>query len=70
VPRAIGPGRALDLLLTGRRINASEALQMKLVNRVVSRTGLLREAEELARKIAGYDPAAMITLKKAVNQNR
>jgi len=68
VPRAIGPGRALDLLLTGRRIGAQEALEMKLVNRVVPRSNLLDEAEVLAEKIAGLDQRAVRKVKQAVSR--
>jgi len=68
VPRAIGPGAALDLLLTGRRIGAQEALEMKLVNRVVPRSNLPDEAEALAEKIAGFDQQAVQTIKQAVSR--
>jgi enoyl-CoA hydratase/carnithine racemase len=67
LPRTIGPGHALDLLLTGRRIGAREALEMKLVNRVVPRSNLLTEAEGLAEKIAGFDQHAMRAIKQAVS---
>jgi enoyl-CoA hydratase/carnithine racemase len=68
VPRAIGLGRALDLLLTGRRINAQEALQMKLINRVVPKERLLPEAESLAEKIAGWDQHAVRAIKRIVSR--
>jgi enoyl-CoA hydratase/carnithine racemase len=68
VPRAIGPGHALDLLLTGRRISSREALQMKLVNRVVPRPDLLPASGALAEKIAGYDQDAVRKLKQAVSR--
>lgn len=68
VPRAIGPGHALDLLLTGRRIGAQEALQMKLVNRVVRRSELLPAAVALAEKIAAFDQRAVRDIKKSVNR--
>ncbi|MGA2368867.1 MAG: enoyl-CoA hydratase/isomerase family protein [Dehalococcoidia bacterium] len=67
-PRAIGPGRALDLLLTGRRINAQEALQMKLINRIVPRERLFPEAESLAYKIAGWDQRTVQAIKQAVSR--
>ena len=41
LPRIIGRGRALEMLLSGRRVSAAEALRMKLVNRVVPRADLL-----------------------------
>jgi enoyl-CoA hydratase/carnithine racemase len=68
VPRAIGPGAALDLLLTGRRIGAQEALDMKLVNRVVVRSELPPAVEALAQKIAGFDQRAVRMVKQAVSR--
>jgi enoyl-CoA hydratase len=54
LPRLIGLSRALDLILTGRPVEAEEALQMGLVNRVVP-TGKAREsAIELARQLAAF----------------
>lgn len=54
LPRLIGLGRALDLILTGRGVGADEALAMGLVNRVVPK-GLARsEAESLALQIARF----------------
>ncbi len=68
VPRAIGPGHTLDMFLTGRRIKAPEALEMKLVNRVVPRADLLTEAEALADKIACLDQRAVRALKQAISR--
>jgi len=68
VPRTIGPGTALDLLLTGRRVGAQEALELKLVNRVVPRADLQGEAEKLAKKIAALDQRAVRKLKQAVSR--
>src|SRR5512138_2739627 len=47
LPRLVGKGRALALLLTGERIDATEALRIGLVNKVVFRDRLLEEAEGL-----------------------
>jgi enoyl-CoA hydratase/carnithine racemase len=52
LPRAVGRACALEMLLTGRRINAQEALQRKLVNRVVPADRLLETARGMAEKIA------------------
>ena len=68
VPRAIGPAHALDLLLTGRRIGAQEALEMKLVNRMVPRSDLLPAVDALANKIAGFDQQAVRMVKEAVSR--
>jgi len=59
LPRIIGLGRALDLILTGRGVSAEEALAMGLVNRVVAPGRGLAEAEELARTIATFPQQCM-----------
>ena len=57
LPQVVGLGRAMDMILTGRAVQASEALQMGLVNRVV-RPGTAREAaEQLAMQIAAFPQA-------------
>jgi enoyl-CoA hydratase len=59
LPRAIGLPRALDLLLTGREVDAEEAERIGLVNEVVEPGRHLERAHELARLIAGHPPDAM-----------
>jgi enoyl-CoA hydratase/carnithine racemase len=66
LPRAIGQAAALEILLSGRWIDAREALKVKLVNRLVPRAQLYAEAEKIARKIQSYDRAAVRALKQAV----
>jgi enoyl-CoA hydratase len=66
LPRIIGRGRALEVLLTGRWVSAEEALQYGLVNRLVPKEKLLEAAEEMAKKIASYDTAAVRNAKQAV----
>ena len=52
LPRIVGLGRALDMILTGRAVTADEACQMGLVNRVVPHGGARAAAEKLARELA------------------
>ena len=52
LPRIVGAGRAMDMILTGRAVGATEALQMGLVNRVVPSGESRRAAEELAADLA------------------
>lgn len=66
LPRTIGRTRALEIMLTGRRISAREALEIGLVNQVVPETELLSTAEHMARQIASFDPATIKIAKQAV----
>ncbi len=68
LPRTIGPAAALEILMSGRWITAEEACRLKLVNRVVSRAGLLPEAEKLAEKIRSHGPLAVSYAKQAVTR--
>jgi enoyl-CoA hydratase len=54
LPRMIGQGRALDLILTGRAVSGEEALQMGLVNRLVEPGKALETASELAHALATF----------------
>lgn len=65
--RLIGRGAALDLLLTGRRVTAGEALQLGLVHRVVPAATLLDEAKTLAAGLAAKAPVAMRYILDAVH---
>ncbi len=68
LPRAIGPGRALDMLLAGRWLSGEEAYEFGLVQRMVPRERLWSTAEEMAKKISSYDPVAVETTKHALLQ--
>jgi enoyl-CoA hydratase len=59
LPRLVGRGRALELLLTGEMIDAQEALRIGLVNRVVPKEKLREEAEALVRKMAANGPISL-----------
>ncbi len=66
LPRLVGRGRALELLLTGEQIDAETALRLGLVNRVVAPERLRAEAQELAEKLAAQAPRAVAAIKGAV----
>jgi enoyl-CoA hydratase/carnithine racemase len=68
LPRIMGMAGALDMLLTGRRLNGQEALQMGLVNRLLPRSELMKTVDEMAQRIASYDTAAVRNAKQAVKQ--
>jgi enoyl-CoA hydratase len=59
LPRIVGQGRAMDMLLTGRAVGADEAIAIGLATRKVARGTTRAEAETLARQIAGFPPVAM-----------
>lgn len=67
LPRLVGRGAALEILLTGERVSAQEALRLGLVNRVVPREELLAEAEGLLRKMIAGGPLALRATLEAVH---
>lgn len=61
LPRVVGQGRALDMILTGRPVGADEALAMGLANRVVEDGQALAAAQALARELAALPQRCMRT---------
>jgi len=59
LPRLVGAGRAMDIILTGRKVAADEALRIGLAERMVPRGGARAAAEVLAREIARFPQAAL-----------
>jgi enoyl-CoA hydratase/carnithine racemase len=67
LPRAIGKAKAMEMILTGRLIDAAEAERSGLVSRVVPADKLLEEARAVAAKIAGLSPVAVQLAKELVD---
>ena len=61
LPRIVGMGRALDMILTGRAVGAHEAFHMGLADRIVPNGTSRRAAEQLAREIAAFPQNCMLT---------
>ena len=59
LPRSVGAAAALDLLLTGRRFEAEEALQLKLITRVIPVDNLIGQAGDVAHLLAKVDTSRM-----------
>ena len=68
LPRLIGRGKALEMILTGELIDAQEALRIGLVSAVVPRDRLLSEAEAIASRIAERGPLAVRYAKEAISR--
>src|SRR5262249_21174681 len=66
LPRLVGRGKALEMILTGARIPAAEALVIGLVERVVPAAALAAEAKKLAQSIADKAPVALRYAKESV----
>jgi enoyl-CoA hydratase/carnithine racemase len=67
LPRLVGRAKALELVLTARKLEAREALEIGLVNHVVSPEKLAGAARELAARIAAHRPEVVAAAKAAVN---
>jgi enoyl-CoA hydratase len=68
LPRLVGRGRALQLLLTGETIDANEAYRIGLVNRVVPATDLIAAATTMLQAILANGPLAVAYCVEAVNR--
>ena len=66
LPRVVGVGAALELMLINRRVTAGEAKDMGLVHRVVTSGELMEAANSLARELASRNPAVLSAAKSAV----
>ncbi len=70
LPRLVGLGRAMEMILTGDFIDAQEAYRIGLVNKVLPQEELMDKAMELAEKIASRPPLAVRFAKEAVNRSQ
>jgi enoyl-CoA hydratase len=66
--RAVGKYKAMEMILTGKRIGAEEAKALGLVSRVVPKEAYLEEAKKVANEIASKSPVAIRLAKMAVNK--
>ena len=66
LPLVVGFARAMELVITGRRIDAEEALRIGLVNEIVPRGQALQRAQELAREIAALPQGAVRSDKESI----
>lgn len=69
LPRLVGPSRAMEMMMTGRAVDAKEALSMGLVDRVVEDEALREEAMKLARAVAQGPPLAISAIKAAIEHS-
>jgi enoyl-CoA hydratase len=67
LPRMVGPGMAKELIMTGRRIGAAEALRVRLIDHLYSKDQLMIEAKKLAGELARINPHLIQGAKRAVN---
>jgi enoyl-CoA hydratase len=67
LPRLVGPARARELIVTGRLLQAGEAMSWGLVSRVVADGGLVAAATELTREVIKKSPLALGHAKRTLN---
>jgi len=70
LPRLVGAGRAMEILMTGRMVDATEALAIGMIDRVVTAEELLEQTAGLARTIALGPPMAIADIKRALVASR
>ena len=70
LPRLVGLGRAMEMIITGDFIDAQKAHRIGLVNKVLPQEELMDKATELATKIASRPPLAVRFAKEAVNRSQ
>ena len=68
LPRIVGKGKALELILTAETINAKEAFEIGLVHRVVAKESLASEVEAMAKTVTAKAPIALRYAKEAINK--
>ncbi|MBI5949117.1 MAG: enoyl-CoA hydratase/isomerase family protein [Chloroflexi bacterium] len=66
LPRIVGTGNAMDMILTSRTVGAEEAKAMGLLQRLVPAASLVAEAQEVARQVAAHPPMAAMASKRSV----
>lgn len=70
LPRVIGPGMAAELIFTGRRVDAVEALRIGLINSIYEPDGLMPAALAIAQAIAANSPANVQAAKRLIAHTR
>ncbi|MGE0749213.1 MAG: crotonase/enoyl-CoA hydratase family protein [Variibacter sp.] len=69
LPRLVGQGRALEIIMTGRKVPAEEALRIGMCEKVVPHGGAREAAEEMAREIARFPQAAVRADRRTVHES-
>lgn len=67
LPRAVGIGKAKELIYTGKKIDAREALRIGLIQQIYPANKLMEETMKMAAEIAGYNPVVVQAAKRACN---
>ena len=68
LPRIVGRGKALEMILTGETIDAAEALEIGLVTNIMPAESLMPEVEALAKAMAAKAPVSLRYIKEAINK--